>query len=161
MSTPLQIRPYRRQDAKQLTEIFYQTIHSVGHQYYNQAQVNAWAPLPINYEHWQQRLDQTPPLVAVMGSRIVGFMTLAENGHIEWSYTHSQYQRQGIASQLYQTLEQNAQALGLTRLTVNASRFAEPFFTRQGFTRLKQLRTLKDGQELVNWQMEKYLPASE
>ncbi|WP_417345870.1 hypothetical protein [Ferrimonas sp.] len=51
--TDLIVRPYRTEDARVLTDIFYDTIHHVGPAHYTQAQVNAWTPLPKEYGLWQ------------------------------------------------------------------------------------------------------------
>lgn len=153
----MEIRDYQADDAQALTDIFYETIHTVGLEHYTQAQVNAWAPLPVNYEHWRGRLAELPPYVAVIGEQIVGFITLTPVGHIEWTYTHRGYQRRGVGSVLYQFLEARAIDLGLNRLTVCASHFARPFFAKQGFAVLHQNNTERDGQILLNWTMEKHL----
>ncbi|MCO7224283.1 GNAT family N-acetyltransferase [Pleionea sp. CnH1-48] len=156
MST-LTIRDFELADAKALTDIFYDTIHEVGLEYYTQEQINEWAPLPIDYQHWTKRLEDWPPFVAIKDDVVVGFITLTESGHIEWTYTHKDYQRQGIASQLYDFLEQKAKLQGLSKLTVNASKFASPFFSKQGFETIEQVNSERNGQILVNWLMEKHL----
>lgn len=151
------IRNYSSDDANALTDIFYDTIHQVAIEKYTQEQVNAWAPKPVNYEYWRQRLEQLPPYVAEIDGLVVGFITLTPTGHIEWTYTHKNYQRRGIASALYDHLESQAQKQGLSRLSVNASKFARPFFDKKGFSVVCQNDTEKDGQVLLNWTMEKYL----
>lgn len=151
----MNIRGYESKDAEALTNIFYETIHEIGLSEYTQAQVDEWAPLPIDYEHWQSRLDKLPPFVAEINGVVVGFITLRDNGHIEWTYTHKEYQGQGIASGLYQYLENAASNKGLKKLTVNASFFALPFFKKQGFSTVRKNNTEKNGQLLVNWSMEK------
>ncbi|MCG8465737.1 MAG: GNAT family N-acetyltransferase [Xanthomonadales bacterium] len=153
----MEIRHYQAEDAQALTDIFYETIHTVGLEHYTQAQVNAWAPLPVNYDYWRQRLADLPPYVAVLGDQVVGFITLTPAGHIEWTYTHRGYQRRGVASALYRYMEFQALNQGICRLTVCASHFARPFFAKQGFAVLHQNDTERDGQILVNWTMEKYI----
>ncbi|TKB48539.1 GNAT family N-acetyltransferase [Ferrimonas sediminicola] len=155
--THLHIRPYREQDARALTDIFYDTIHHTGLAHYTHAQVNAWAPLPKEYHRWQQRLALWPPIVAELDGRAVGFITLTPSGHIEWTYTHRNYQRRGIASRLYRRLEEQARQLGITSLTVDASRFARPFFEKQGFAVVRENRTIRAGEKLQNWHMAKPL----
>lgn len=151
------IRDYQSDDAKAVTDIFYETIHEVATEYYTHAQVNAWAPLPVNYSYWEKRLSELPPFVAVIDTKIVGFISLTESGHIEWAFTHKEYQRKGVASALYAYLEQRARSRQLVRLTVDASRFARPFFEKHGFNILRQNDTEKDGEILINWTMEQYL----
>ncbi|WP_051216384.1 GNAT family N-acetyltransferase [Ferrimonas futtsuensis] len=155
--TKLVVRPYRTEDARALTDIFYDTVHRIGLVHYTQAQVNAWAPQPKEYERWQQRLAQWPPIVAEFDGRVVGFITLTPSGHIEWTYTHADLQRQGIASRLYRHLEQEARQQRMGRLTVDASRFARPFFEAKGFAVVRENQTVRQGEKLQNWRMEKRL----
>jgi putative acetyltransferase len=46
------IRLYTPADANALADIFYDSIHVVGREYYTAAQLQAWAPLPKDYEYW-------------------------------------------------------------------------------------------------------------
>ncbi len=153
------IRDYRSDDARALTDIFYDSIHQVATEYYTPEQVQAWAPLPKDYDGWQQRLDGKPPFVAEIDGVIVGFVTLENDGHIDWTYTHPGYQRRGVAGQLYQHLEHAAIKQGISRLYVEASFLARPFFERRGFTIIQQNDTKRDGQVLTNWSMEKRIKA--
>ncbi len=153
------IRHYQSTDARALTDIFYDSIHSVALAYYSQAQVQQWAPLPKDYERWQQRLDAKPPFVAELDGKPVGFITLEDDGHIHWTYTHKDYQRRGIASALYAHLEAQARARGICRLHVEASYLARPFFAKQGFEAVRRNDTERGGEILTNWTMEKVLSA--
>ena len=151
------IRSYRSADAQSLADIFYDSIHQVAVEHYSPAQVNAWAPLPRQYADWQQRFAAKPPFVAELAGVIVGFMTLEHNGHIDWTYTHHAYQRQGIASALYRHLEAEARRQDIARLFVEASHLARPFFDKQGFSVIRQNEVPIRGQVLVNWHMHKHL----
>lgn len=153
----LVIRNYQPADAKALTDIFYDTIHATAISHYSPAQINAWAPLPKDYVRWQQQLDHKPPFVAIIDEQVVGFMTLEADGHIDWTYVHQDYQRQGIASALYQYLEQQARQQGITKLYVEASELARPFFNKQGFRLVRRNLLCRDNIQLVNWSMEKYI----
>lgn len=151
------IRDYCSKDAPELTDIFYQTIHERGTDLYSAAEVQAWAPKPINYEFWQQRLDALPPYIAEVGGVIAGFITLTPEGHIEWTYTHKDFMGQGIASTLLAYLEQQAIAKGLTVLTVDASRFARPMFEKFAYEVVRRNLVERHGETLENWSMKKCL----
>lgn len=153
----MQIRDYNSADARALTDIFYDSIHQVATEHYSADQIHAWAPLPKDYAGWQQRLDAKPPFVAEIDGVIVGFITLEADGHIDWTYTHPSYQRRGIAGKLYQHLEDVARGMGISRLYVEASYLARPFFEQRGFTVERRNHTQRHGQTLTNWSMEKHL----
>ena len=156
-AAPIRIRPYEARDATAVTDIFYDAIHSVATQYYSPAQVQAWAPLPKDYAMWRQRLRAKPPLVALISAQIVGFTTLEADGHIDWTYTHPQHQRRGVSSALYAELQSRARQQGITRLYVEASYLARPFFAKQGFVTLRRNEVPRNGETLTNWSMEKRL----
>ncbi|NQU48784.1 MAG: GNAT family N-acetyltransferase [Planctomycetes bacterium] len=153
----MNIRNYQSQDAPALTDIFYDSIHNIATQYYSSAEVHAWAPSPKDYGYWQQRFDAKPPMIGKIDGVIVGFITLEDNGHIDWTYTHPDYQRRGIAGRLYQHLEDVARGKGIRRLHVEASYLAKPFFAQRGFSELCKNDTQRHGQTLTNWSMEKHL----
>ena len=156
-AAPIRIRPYEARDATAVTDIFYDAIHSVATQYYSPAQVQAWAPLPKDYAMWRERLRLKPPLVALIDAQVVGFTTLEPDGHIDWTYTHPDYQRCGVSSALYAELQSCARQQGITRLYVEASYLAQPFFAKQGFATIRQNAVPRNGQTLTNWSMEKTL----
>ncbi|WP_417345871.1 GNAT family N-acetyltransferase [Ferrimonas sp.] len=95
--------------------------------------------------------------MAELDGTVVGFITLTSSGHIEWTYIHRNHQRRGIASRLYLHLEQQARQQELRRLTVDASRFARPFFEAKGFVVVRENQSVRQGEKLQNWRMEKRL----
>lgn len=153
----INIRPYQARDADVLTELFYNTIHAVGIEHYTKAQVDAWAPLPIDYSKWHQRFEACPPWVAVIDDNIAGFITLADDGYIDLAYTDSRYQRRGVATALYKHIEALAIAQEIKKLTVNASYFAKPLFVKHGFVVLTKNDNIRNGEVLVNFTMAKAL----
>jgi len=102
-------------------------------------------------------LRAKPPFVAVQEGAIVGFMTLEASGHIDWTYTHPDHQRQGIATALYAHLEKEAQRRGTPRLYVEASKLARPFFAKHGFIVVRENQICRGTINLTNWTMEKFL----
>ena len=109
---------------------------------------------------WRERLRLKPPLVALIDARIVGFTTLEADGHIDWTYTHPDHQRRGVSSALYAELQSRARQQGITRLYVEASYLAQPFFAKQGFATIRRNEVLRNGETLTNWSMEKQLTDS-
>jgi len=153
----IHIRPYKPIDAWRLTEIFYNSVHGIDPAYYSPAEVNAWAPLPIDYLHWHERFNTHSVHVAEVDGVVAGFTAMEPNGYIDWIYTHSDFQRRGVAAALYAFLERQARGLGLACLTVHASHVAKPFFERQGFVSVGENRVERNGVALTNWSMEKRL----
>lgn len=153
----VRIRLFKPVDAWRVADIFYDSVHAIDPQYYSLAQLNAWAPLPVDYAGWSQRLNRREVYVAEFDGELVGFTAMEADGYIDWIYTHSQYQHRGVASALYTHLEQLARVASLARLYVDASHLARPFFERRGFVVTKENHVERLGEILTNWSMEKVL----
>ncbi len=150
---PLTIRNYQPGDAREIADLFHDAIHAIGSEYYLPEQLEAWAPTPPDYAHWQRRLDMKQPFVAEMEQKIVGFIELDPDGHIDCMYTHKDYQRQGIAGQLYEHLKTVAAQQGIECLYVEASKLAKLFFATRGFYVVKENVIERRGQQLTNFSM--------
>lgn len=73
-------------------------------------------------------------LVAVHGDDLIGAAALRDNRHIHHLFVSPAYQRQGIASLLWQHLKESAIRSGNTEgFTVNSSLYAVPVYSRWGF----------------------------
>ncbi|KFZ38710.1 histone acetyltransferase [Shewanella mangrovi] len=153
----MKIQRYSAHQADEIARLFHLAVHAIDSSIYNQAQKNAWAPTPIDYQRWRARLAQKQPLVAMIEDRITGFIELDGDGHIDCTYTHPDFQRRGVAAALFEQLLQEAKQRQLKRLYVEASLLAKPFFEQRGFSLIKQNQVQRNGVSLVNFSMEKQL----
>lgn len=72
--------------------------------------------------------------VARDGARLAGVVALRDTTHLFNLYVDLGYQRQGLATRLWQYAMRQAGSLGAERgFTVNASRYAVPVYCRFGF----------------------------
>ncbi len=67
------------------------------------------------------------------------------------------FQRQGIARQIYIRLENEAKRLGTNEITSNVSKTARMFFEKMGFKVLKEQTVTLEGIDLNNYKMTKKL----
>ncbi|TPE53417.1 GNAT family N-acetyltransferase [Maribrevibacterium harenarium] len=153
----MEIQPYSPDKAREVTNLFYAAVNGIADDVYSPQQKAVWAPEPVNYAAWAARLAQTQPFLAICAGAVVGFMELEADGHIDCTYTHPEFQGRGVASMLYAYLETEAIRKGIGRLYVEASIVAKPFFSKLGFTEVKQNTLQRQGVELVNYSMEKQL----
>lgn len=149
----MEIREYRPEDLKEITELFYQTVHTVNSRDYTQEQVNAWADGNPDLNAWSTSLAEHYTLVAVRDGRIVGFGDMDETGYLDRLYVHADCQGQGIASQLCGKLEKH----GSGSIRTHASITAKPFFEKRGYLVKKEQRVAKNGVEMTNYVMERQL----
>jgi putative acetyltransferase len=52
----MDIQTYSVERAKEIADVFHQSVHAVDPSMYSPEQKEAWAPSPINYERWSERL---------------------------------------------------------------------------------------------------------
>ncbi|HRD71300.1 MAG TPA: GNAT family N-acetyltransferase [Legionella sp.] len=159
MTQEIIIRQYLSDDAQQLANIYYYTIHNINIQDYSEDQVNAWAPASsLELTEWKKKWESISPLVALMDNIIVGFTEFESNGHIDCFYVHHEYQGCGIGSSLMGEVFKRADNLNLKRVFAEVSITAKPFFESKGFKVVKQQMVSIKGVELTNFIMEKVQP---
>ncbi|WP_310588054.1 GNAT family N-acetyltransferase [Emticicia sp. BO119] len=129
---------------------------SVRHDYTDE-QLKVWASGVENVSRWQSRLAQQYVLVAEINNTIAGFCTLDKGTYLDFLYIHKDYQRHGIAYELYNVIESEARQQNQTKLTSDVSKTARPFFETMGFCVLSERTLIKHGVELNNYKMEKTL----
>ncbi|MFM4995605.1 GNAT family N-acetyltransferase [Aeromonas sanarellii] len=141
------IVPLNEQHLPVLLTLFEQSVRRLGPEHYSPEQVEQWAlgahhPGLVSQlrEHhgWViEELTQTGPLP-------LGFATLSDDGHLSLLYVSADHQRQGLGTQLLETVLLGAVRLGLSLLTTEASAFSLALFLRHGFE-LAGLETVERG----------------
>lgn len=153
----INIRNAEITDAPALAGIFYRAVHAIPDRLYTAEQKSAWAPeqdADTKYR-WQQRIVDQKPFVALLGDQPAGFISLDPNGLVDMLFVEPNLQGQGIARDLYRQMLAEAKAFGLTRLTVEASDAARPFFEARGFTTVARQIIERRGVSLNNTKMQK------
>jgi len=112
----MKIRAYQVDDAEELMQLFYDTIHEVNIRDYSQEQVNAWAPANINADAWEKGFEGRFTYIAEDDRTIAGFGELEPDGHIARFFCHKDFQRQGVGTQILNQIEAKAKSLGLRQL---------------------------------------------
>ena len=157
---PVHITHYENRYASQVVACFLNSVQMISDAFYNQDQCNAWSASAADMPWWQERLINKQPYLAIQSGVLAGFIELDANGHIDGLYVHPVYQRQHVATALYQYAENTALAKHMPRLFVEASYVAKPFFEKQGFVILRKNENIRGGQMLLNFFMEKILVCS-
>lgn len=157
----MEVVSYNSKYARCVADLFHASVHAIDPAIYTRQQQAAWAPTPPDYGFWENRLEIKQPLIALIDNRVVGFIELENDGHIDCTYVHPDFQGRGVAKQLYTALEDKAKRLEITRLYVEASIVAKPFFQSMGFRLVKQNNVKRNGQMFINYTMEKFLTASD
>ena len=144
-------------DISDLQQMCIETIQQVCKNDYNEEQLNVWASGIESKERWNLIFENQFVLVAVSGDKKVGFATLDDGKYIDMFYVHRHFQRLGLASLLYSSLEKEAFLQGTTKITANVSRTARPFFERQGFSVEQEQNFELNGVKISNFKMSKMI----
>ena len=108
----IKIVEYDKKYAKQIAELFHNTIRVIASKDYSEEEIDAWAGKTIDYEKWANRLSSMKPLLAILNSQVLGFAELEKNGHIDCFYVHNDYQRQGVGRSLINKIKEVAKNIG-------------------------------------------------
>lgn len=148
----MKIRKYQSSDCREMAELFYNTVHTVNSADYTEEQLNAWATGKVDLEKWDASFQEHDTLIAVEGSRIIGFADMDSNGYLDRLYVHKDFQGKGVASALCDRLEQKNTGTGFV---THASITARPFFEKRGYKVVKEQQVERQGVMLTNYVMEK------
>ncbi|WP_345237521.1 GNAT family N-acetyltransferase [Hymenobacter saemangeumensis] len=133
------------------------TISSVCRPDYTAKQLEVWTSGVNNEQRWRDILLNQFVLVALQDTEIVGFATLDAGHYIDLLYVHKDYQRQGIAQELYTEIEKEARQQQQVELTADVSITARVFFESVGFSVINEQVVMRQGVELINFRMRKFL----
>lgn len=153
MIATIDIINFREEFIIEIVDLFHLAVHSIDPVIYSLEEQEAWAPTPPNYTKWSLRLKKTKPFLAIVDYKLVGFIELDNNGHIDCLYTHPSNQREGVASALFNHLLVHAKNMNLQYLYVEASYLAKEFFEKQGFKVVKQNKVIRNDVILSNFTM--------
>lgn len=153
------IRRYERRDAADVADVFYRSVHEVALTGCTAEQVWAWVPGRWDAEQEHRRSgDGRLVLVAVGESdHVVAFIDLEPDGHIDRLFCAPEAAGRGIASRLYDAIEDAARAQGISHLGTEASELARRLFERKGFTMLERQDKVLRGVPIHNYRMVKAL----
>lgn len=145
------IREYQTSDCKKITELFYNTVHTVNAKDYTKEQLDVWATEQVDLEKWNQSLQEHYSIVAIEDEVIVGFGDIDKTGYLDRLFVHADYQRRGIATAICNKLEQAVKG----DITTHASITAKPFFEKRGYKIIKKQEVERQGIFLANFIMKK------
>ncbi len=145
----MMIREYQPTDCKELTELFYHTVHVVNAKDYPKEQLDAWATGQADRKKWNQTLQEHFSIVAVDNDIIVGFGDMDKTGYLDHLFVHADYQGKGIATAICDQLESAVQG----NIVTHASITAKAFFEKRGYQVVKEQQVERQGIFLTNFVM--------
>jgi len=152
----IQIRKASPEDFDELGDVMFDAVHAPD-SLYSKAQQEAWVPVPRRGDAWVQRLSDQTVFLAEGKGRVVGFVSLMNDGYIDFAYVKPAHQGCGIFRRLYDRLESHAASKNIQRLRVHVSLNAETAFRAVGFTVQGKEKVKIEAQWLERFEMEKQL----
>ncbi|MEZ6003492.1 MAG: GNAT family N-acetyltransferase [Planctomycetota bacterium] len=152
------IRLFVPADAEVCARIFFAAVHRGARDLYDEAQRRAWLPEQWSGDRLLQRLQGQTVFVAELDGRVLGFMSLRSDGHVDFAYLSPDSMGKGIAARLLERVQQVAAERGLPRLTVDASELALRFLLKYGWQVTERRELLRDGVVLCQFGMQVELP---
>ncbi len=146
-------------DEAALFRVHHSAIHQIARRDYTPEQLDAWAPDNLDPELWARHMQSIQPFVAEEHAEAVGYADVQSSGYIDHFFVSGFRPRQGIGARLMERIHAEAAALGLTELTADVSRTAQPFFERHGFHVVEQRVPVVRGVVVPNAFMRKVLSA--
>ena len=149
----MEVRRYRIGEEIELWELFYNTVHNVNIQDYDENQIAAWAPDDLDINIAIHKFREIDPFVVIKEGKIIGYADIQSDGYIDHFYCHHKFQGQGVGSTLFAALEREARENGILEMYSNVSITARPFFEAMGFSVEKEQVLQMRDQQLINYRM--------
>ena len=158
------VRRYQEGDHLAIGRIYHEAIHRIASRDYSPEQLHAWSGTkgdPGQWAaDWKARCEKKQPFVKEVDRKLVGFIGLDPDGHIDCTFVDPAHAGQGIMDEIMGEVNRHAGLSGITRLFAEVSLTARPFFERQGCIWVRDnLATIGDI-TLPNFIMEWRAPAA-
>lgn len=140
-------------DVDSITQLFYETITTVNQAHYDPDQVAAWRAGHADKDRWLLRVQEQYFLVAENGDKLIGFISITQEGYLDLLFIHKDYQRQGVATHLLKAIETFAIGSLIDIIYSDVSITAQPFFKRHHFTTDFEQVVEVRGVEMKNYRM--------
>ncbi|PTW47112.1 GNAT family N-acetyltransferase [Rhodovulum kholense] len=150
----LRLRRARPGDGAPTRAVFHDAVHRGASLSYSPEERDAWSPSPEVPDDWEQKLLSRHTVIAEIRGALVGFMTLSEDGYLDFAYVAPDWTGRGIGRALLQAILREARRTGLGRLSTEASLVARPFFARHGWRETARQSVIRHGVALTNFRME-------
>src|SRR5687768_8850843 len=132
------IRKAEVEDCPSIAQVHTSAVRAISHSRYTPEEIEAWA-VPRTPENYKQAVQSKEFYVAVENHVIVGFGVLNQESRvIEAVYVSPDVMRRGVGLMILGLLEEQARALNLEVLSLNASLNAVQFYLRAGYVAQKE-----------------------
>ncbi|RZS99987.1 GNAT family N-acetyltransferase [Aquimarina brevivitae] len=136
-------------DLPLMQRFFYETVTNFGSAVFTPAEIKMYSRLATNRLYWLDRFKHSHIYNAKLNGEVVGSVCMDSEGHLDFIFVHPRYQGQGIAKELYDTIEQVSIENELDVLTTEINSFTKSFFEKNGFVINKNAVKEVGGGEII------------
>lgn len=151
------IRPYHPQNLPAVAAVYRDAVLSIGPQQYTPEQVKVWASFANDTDALARHLADGLTLVAIVHKQLVAFGQLHPADHLSLLYTSKRHARKGIATAIYQQLEDHARTSNVSHVDTQASRISRPFFETKGYELVETETVMRENISFERFKMRKQL----
>lgn len=158
MPTDYIIRPAVGSDIAGMQRLFRDTVLTICRRNYTTEEVADWASCGDSVAHWEELLSEHHYIVAHhRRDGIIGFSSMNASGYLHAMFVHKAWQGMGVATALLTEVERMARRYEASRIRVEVSMTARPFFEKRGFVMIREQKAKANRLYLTNYAMEKIL----
>ncbi len=140
-----------------MQRLFYQTVTTYGAVLFSKEEVKIYSRLAANKIYWEKKFKKDFIYNAKMNGEILGSFSMDTNGNIEYFFVHMNYHGKGIATELYNTLEEIAKESNIKTLTTQIHLATKAFFEKKEFEIVKNEVKVVGGNEITSYSGVKHL----
>lgn len=118
----MKLRALRPSDSDEAAQVFFDAVMHGTAAHYSLAQRQAWAGPAPDPEGWRHKFSGINGVAADQDGRLIGFMTLDQQGYIDLAFVSPDHAGRGVGRQLYTVIKSQARQNGLACLTTEAQR---------------------------------------
>ncbi|MGM9481407.1 GNAT family N-acetyltransferase [Roseateles sp. NT4] len=140
--------------------MFHSSIHGLASKDYSTEQIEAWAPVNLDQDLWSRRMHGIQPFVVEHDGEVVAYADVQASGYIDHFFVSLGHAGRGVGSMLMTHLHEVARNSGLSLLSSDVSRTAQPFFEKFGFRVVEQRSPVLRGVVIPNALMHKEMTSN-
>jgi putative acetyltransferase len=149
----IQYRWATASDYDALGDVMFDAVRN-GPSRYSEAHRAAWVEAPRQGAEWNEKLAKQSVAVAHIADEIIGLMSLASDGYLDFAYIRPAHQGTGVFRKLYAMILQLAEEQKQPRILVHASLMAQPAFSAMGFEIIKKETVALNGLDFERFEMQ-------
>ena len=134
----MRIRKFQDKDAKEVCNLIKRNDLEVASKFYPKEVIDNWLHQGMTPEIILKKSRERICFIAEEDKKVIGYISLLEN-EIKKCFVLPEFQKKGIGRKLIDEIEKTARLHHLNKLIVQSNFYAESFYNKSGFKRIKDI----------------------